>query len=190
MKILARILPADKKASDGSYFPKNVILEYLDSPQYHFRMRSRTCLGAVTHAYRDKDLVRSKVIAVLDEMLLNRIITHYVEEMWFENGWLMGNIVLLNPDVIEEPEATRWIKYVRGLVMNGIEIPVSAFVAGIWNGDKCEKIVDIAGVDFTLDPGFEGASIILDKSRIKEESLENKAHSKTYSRLHIKRKSI
>lgn len=165
IRVLARIIPAETKAVDGSYFTKESIINYLSSPQYFFRKNSKTCLGAVTHAYRDKELTRSNAIAVIDELLLNRIITHYVDEMFFEDNWLMGYIQLLNPELIGDPEASSWIRYIEGLIKNGIELPVSAFVAGKWQGDKCLEIVDIAGVDFTLDPGFKNASIILNKKQ-------------------------
>ncbi|MEM5878063.1 MAG: hypothetical protein QXF12_04245 [Candidatus Aenigmatarchaeota archaeon] len=172
MRILARIIPAEVRASDGSYFTKEALINYLDSPQYHYRRKSKTCLGAVTHAYRDKDLSRSSVIAVIDELLLNRIITHYVDDMFFENNWLMGYINLLDANLIQDKEAAAWIYYVEGLIKNGVELPVSAFVAGKWDGDKCIEVVDIAGVDFTLDPGFKEASIILDKNKKYSRSLD------------------
>ncbi len=165
MRILAKIIPADVRATDGSFFPRQVLLNYLNSPQYEYRKKSKTCLGAVTHAYRDKDLTRSRVIAVIDEILLNRIITHFVDEMFFEDNWLMGYIQLLDFNKIGDEEAVRWIRYIEGLLRNGIELPVSAFVAGKWDGDACVQIIDIAGVDFTLDPGFKGASVILNDRR-------------------------
>lgn len=161
MRTLAKIIPADTKATDGSYFPKQTLIDYLNSPQYHYRMASNTCLGSVTHAYRDPDNLRSKVIATIDEMLLNKIITHYVAEMFYKDGWLMGYIQLLDHTKIQDEEAASWIKYIEGLLRNGIQLPVSAFVAGKWDGDRCVQIIDIAGVDFTLDPGFKGASVIL-----------------------------
>jgi len=161
MEIKARILPIEQKASDGSIFPRKVLIDYLESDTYKHRIATRTCLGSITHGNRDQKTNKFSLVPAVDQMLLNMMITHYVSKMYIEGDWLCGTIVLLPIEPFEGTQVGNWIKMVRGLVMTGIELPVSAVVVGEWQKDLCTKIYDIPGVDFTLDPGFKKAGLVL-----------------------------
>jgi hypothetical protein len=157
----AQIIPINKPATDGSIFKRDVVERYLESAQYNFRKNTRTCLGSITHLYRDKKNVPSDIIAVSDQMLLSRVITHYVSEMHIEGGWLVGTIVLLNEDLFEGTTTYESIRFIKSLLKSGIEVPISATVLGNWSGNQCTEILDISGVDFTLEPGFDQARVLL-----------------------------
>ncbi len=176
MTIKARILPFNKRAADGSIFSREVIAKYLESAQYEFRMNTRTCLGGITHINRDKDKSPSEIIAVVDQFLLNKAITHVVTEMYIEGDWLCGTIELFDENLFAGTEVATNIKFIKGLLQSGVNLPVSAAVFGKWNNNICVELLDISGVDFTLDPGFEGAGVILPGRNIS--SISTRPYSK------------
>lgn len=160
MKIVeAKIIPIEKKAVDGSFFSRKVLMDYLNSESYRYRMETKTMLGGITHINRDKDKTPSDIIAVVDQLLLNRAITHYISKLEIKGDWLMGEIRFLDENLMDSQTAQQ-IKFIKGLILNGIMVPVSASVLADWAGDRAIKIIDITGVDFTLDPGFNNAGII------------------------------
>jgi len=159
--VKARILPFNKRAADNSVFSREVIVKYLESPQYEFRMSSRTCLGGITHINRDKNTSPSEIIAVVDQFLLNKALTHVVTEMYIEGDWLCGTLELFDENLFVGTEVEKNIRFIKGLLQSNIQLPVSAAVFGKWNNNICVELIDISGVDFTLDPGFEGAGVIL-----------------------------
>jgi len=161
MEVIARVIPIGIKASDGSIFPRKVVVEYLESDAYRSRMASRTCLGGVTHGNRDDKINKYEIVPAVDHMLLNQNITHYVSKMWIDGDWLYAHLHIFPPDIFEGTPNAQWIRLIRALLAQNIEIPVSAVVIGQWQNNVCTQIKDIIGVDFTLDPGFEGARVIL-----------------------------
>jgi len=174
MEVIARIIPIEKKASDGSIFPRKVVVEYLESESYKNRMASRTCLGGVTHGNRDDKINKYSIVPSVDHMLINQNITHYVSRMWIDGDWLYGMLYVFPPEIFDGTPNAQWIRMLRGLLANNVEVPVSAVVVGEWHNNVCQKIKDIAGVDFTLDPGFEGAKVLLRQSNNKIQTYSNK----------------
>ncbi|MEM4483661.1 MAG: hypothetical protein QXS19_07065, partial [Candidatus Methanomethylicia archaeon] len=55
----AKIIPIERKAVDGSIFSRKVLMDYLNSESYRYRMETKTMLGGITHINRDKDRVPS-----------------------------------------------------------------------------------------------------------------------------------
>lgn len=155
----AKIIPIEKKAVDGSIFSRKVLMDYLNSDAYRYRMETKTMLGGITHINRDKERSPSDIIAVVDQMLLNRAITHYVSKLEIKGDWLVGEIRFLDENLMDSQTA-ECIRFIKGLILNGVMVPVSASVLADWAGDRAIRIIDIAGVDFTLDPGFERAGVI------------------------------
>ncbi|MCS7318079.1 MAG: hypothetical protein NZZ41_07240 [Candidatus Dojkabacteria bacterium] len=160
MKVTCKVFPIGKPAaSDGSIFTRNVIDEFLKSDLCKHRLQTKTCVGAITHIHRDKKLIKSEIVAVVDQMLLNKAITHYVTDFYIEGDWLMADMKMLDENLMDSQSAEN-IKFIKGLLLNGIEIPVSATVIANWTGNKATKLIDIPGIDFTLDPGFDYAGVV------------------------------
>lgn len=165
MRFIAKAFPVGKAAADGSIFPKNVVEEYLNSDRFKQRLAARMILGSVTHAYRDEETLPSKVVAVEDQMLLSQVITHYATDVYIEGDWVYMELEMLDEKSLEDTEAYKWIKFIKALLMAGIRLPMSVAVLARWNKNVCEEIIQISGIDFTLDPGFAGAGVedIIDK---------------------------
>jgi hypothetical protein len=158
MYVVAQVIPFDKPAADGSVFSYDVVQEYIMSERAKMRLITRTCVGSITHIYRDQKRSPSTIIAVDDQMLLEHAITHYVTDFFIKNNWLMATMKILDENVLDDKTAQK-VKFVKGLLSNGIKLPVSATVQAQWNNNKCVKLIDIVGVDFTLDPSFANAGV-------------------------------
>jgi len=157
--VRCKVIPIEKKATDGSIFSKKVLLEYLQSDMYKYRIENKLMVGGITHLNRDESRTPSRIIAISDQMLLNKSITHYVTELYIQNDWMYGTIKFLDEKIMDEDSAKN-IRFIKGLLLNGIYVPVSASVVAEWRGNVAVRVYDILGIDFTLEPGFQGAGVI------------------------------
>lgn len=149
------VFKLNKKSKRGYYFKESTVRKYLESDQCHNRLHDRTSLGIITHFGRyDKEDTKSK-IPTKDVALINREFTHYISKLFIEEGYLKAELTLLNPELFSG-ETRDKIMFVRGLILSGVKLTISAGIEAYYNPitKEGEEIYDIIGIDFTLDPDF------------------------------------
>jgi hypothetical protein len=153
---------------------KEVIETYLNSEECKEALRLHKMLGTLTHRSRsvasnfpESGAQLSKVIGSDDSALVVSekapSPTHYVESLYVEDGWLWGVIKVLEEDGMDDI-AIQNIRRLSGLLKQSIMPGVSAVIVGYWKGvsgsDHLEKLVNLKGIDVTLNPSWKKAGIM------------------------------
>ena len=174
MRCKCKILSLSEPASDGSMVSKEVIETYLNSEECKEALRLHKMLGTLTHRSRsvasnfpESGAQLSKVIGSDDSALVVSekapSPTHYVESLYVEDGWLWGVIKVLEEDGMDDI-AIQNIRRLSGLLKQSIMPGVSAVIVGYWKGvsgsDHLEKLVNLKGIDVTLNPSWKKAGIM------------------------------
>lgn len=174
MRCKCKILSLSEPASDGSMVSKEVIETYLNSEECKEALRLHKMLGTLTHRSRsvasnfpESGAQLSKVIGSDDSALVVSekapSPTHYVESLYIEDGWLWGVIKVLEEDGMDDI-AIQNIRRLSGLLKQSIMPGVSAVIVGYWKGvsgsDHLEKLVNLKGIDVTLNPSWKKAGIM------------------------------
>lgn len=174
MRCKCKILSLSEPASDGSMVSREVIEAYLNSDECKEALRLHKMLGTLTHRSRsvvsnfpESGAQLSKVIGSDDSALVVSekapAPTHYVEKLYIEDGWLWGVIKLLEEEGMDDI-AIQNIRRLSGLLKQSIMPGVSAVIVGYWKGvsgsDHLEKLVNLKGIDVTLNPSWKKAGIM------------------------------
>ena len=189
MRCKCKILSLSEPASDGSMVSREVIEAYLNSEECKEALRLHKMLGTLTHRSRsvisnfpESGAQLSKVIGSDDSALVVSekapSPTHYVEKLYIEDGWLWGIIKVLEEEGMDDI-AIQNIRRLSGLLKQSIMPGVSAVIVGYWKGvsgaDHLEKLVNLKGIDVTLNPSWKKAGIM----EIMEGSEDEKQFSET-----------
>lgn len=189
MRCKCKILSLSEPASDGSMVSREVIEAYLNSEECKEALRLHKMLGTLTHRSRsvisnfpESGAQLSKVIGSDDSALVVSekapSPTHYVEKLYIEDGWLWGVIKVLEEEGMDDI-AIQNIRRLSGLLKQSIMPGVSAVIVGYWKGvsgaDHLEKLVNLKGIDVTLNPSWKKAGIM----EIMEGSEDEKQFSET-----------
>lgn len=174
MRCKCKILSLSEPASDGSMVSREVIEAYLNSEECKEALRLHKMLGTLTHRSRsvisnfpESGAQLSKVIGSDDSALVVSekapSPTHYVEKLYIEDGWLWGVIKVLEEEGMDDI-AIQNIRRLSGLLKQSIMPGVSAVIVGYWKGvsgaDHLEKLVNLKGIDVTLNPSWKKAGIM------------------------------
>lgn len=174
MRCKCKILSLSEPASDGSMVSREVIEAYLNSEECKEALRLHKMIGTLTHRSRsvisnfpDSGAQLSKVIGSDDSALVVSekapAPTHYVEKLYIEDGWLWGVIKVLDEEGMDDV-AIQNIRRLSGLLKQSIMPGVSAVIVGYWKGvsgaDHLEKLVNLKGIDVTLNPSWKKAGIM------------------------------
>ena len=174
MRCKCKILSLSEPASDGSMVSREVIEAYLNSEECKEALRLHKMLGTLTHRSRsvisnfpESGAQLSKVIGSDDSALVVSekapSPTHYVEKLYIEDGWLWGVIKVLEEEGMDDI-AVQNIRRLSGLLKQSIMPGVSAVIVGYWKGvsgaDHLEKLVNLKGIDVTLNPSWKKAGIM------------------------------
>lgn len=183
MRCKCKILSLSEPASDGSMVSREVIEAYLNSEECKEALRLHKMIGTLTHRSRsvisnfpDSGAQLSKVIGSDDSALVVSekapAPTHYVEKLYIEDGWLWGIIKVLDEEGMDDV-AIQNIRRLSGLLKQSIMPGVSAVIVGYWKGvsgaDHLEKLVNLKGIDVTLNPSWKKAGIMEIMDGIEEE---------------------
>lgn len=155
LKLFHTITPA----SDGSVIPRNVVEEYLNSDTYRNSIESGSVLCSLTHLNRNlkanKDLDSAvSTIGKDDGIMIHRTAVGKITKIYLpddpQDEWVYGICKIFDEDLMDKESAEN-IKYIKGLVRNGVNCSTSAVILGFWNqAECCEKLISIKGNDFTL----------------------------------------
>lgn len=162
-------------ASDGSIVPLNVMEEYIKSEDCQEALRMHKMIGSLTHRSRsiqanfpDQASTLQKTVGKDDSLIIVNekapTPTHYVEDLFIEDGWLWGIIKVLDEAGMDD-FAIQNIRRLKGMLKQGILPGVSAVIVGYWDsnsgmgGDVLKKFVTLKGVDCTLNPSWKKATI-------------------------------
>lgn len=174
MRCKCKILSLSDPASDGSMVSREVIEAYINSDECKEALRLHKMLGTLTHRSRsvvsnfpEQGAALSKVIGSDDSALVVSekapAPTHYVEKLYVEDGWLWGVLKVLDEEGMDDI-AIQNIRRLSGLLKQSIMPGVSAVIVGYWKGisgsDHLEKLVNLKGVDITLNPSWKKAGIM------------------------------
>lgn len=188
MRCKCKILSLSEPASDGSMVSREVLESYLNSEECKEALRLHKMLGTLTHRSRsvasnfpESGAALSKVIGSDDSALIVSekapSPTHYVEKLYIEDGWLWGIIKVLDEEGMDDL-AIQNIRRLSGLLKQSIMPGVSAVIVGYWKGisgsDHLEKLVNLKGIDVTLNPSWKKAGImeVLDEHEEEKEFSE------------------
>lgn len=173
MRCKCKILSLTEPASDGSLVSREVVEAYLNSEECKEALRLHKMLGTLTHRSRSvvsnfpDNAQLTKVIGSDDSALIVSekapSPTHYVEKLYIEDGWLWGIIKILDETGMDDV-AIQNIRRLSGLLKQSIMPGVSAVIVGYWKGasgnDNLEKLVNLKGIDVTLNPSWKKAGIM------------------------------
>lgn len=155
VKYTVNVFKLNKKSKRGYFFKEETVRKYLQSVQCQNRLNDRTSLGIITHFGRyDEDDTKNKIPSK-DVALRNREFTHYISNLYIEDGYLKAELTLLDPSLFSGSSHEK-IMFVRGLILSGVKLTISAGIEAYYNPitKEGEEIYDIIGIDFTLDPDF------------------------------------
>lgn len=162
-------------ASDGSIVPVSVMEEYIKSEDCQEALRMHKMIGSLTHRSRsiqanfpDQATTLQKTVGKDDSLIIVSekapTPTHYVEDLFIEDGWLWGIIKILDETGMDD-YAIQNIRRLKGMLKQGILPGVSAVIVGYWDsnsgmgGDVLKKFVTLKGIDCTLNPSWKKATI-------------------------------
>jgi hypothetical protein len=174
MKVKVRVLKFGTHASDGSQVSENTIRDYLNTPEAQESIKTHRMLGGLTHRIRNINAsgfseatckALKTTIGKDDTGLLidsGITFTHYVTDLFIENGALWAIIQILPEDGFDD-KTVQAIRRIKSLLKNS-SIGVSCVLVGMWSGmkngvDNLERLVYFKGVDFTLNPSFPGSYV-------------------------------
>lgn len=163
-------------ASDGSIVPLEVMNSYLNSQECKDALRDHKMIGSLTHRSRsiqsnfspETAANLSKTVGKDDSLIIvsdkTPAPTHYIDELYIEDGWLWAEIKILEETGMDDV-AIQNIRRLKGMISQGILPGVSAVIVGYWNnntgtsGDVLAKMVNLKGIDVTLNPSWKAAGI-------------------------------
>lgn len=162
-------------ASDGSIVPLNVMEEYLKSEDCKEALRMHKMVGSLTHRCRsiqanfpESASTLQKTVGKDDSLIIVSekapAPTHYIEDLFIEDGWLYGIIKVLDEAGMDD-YAIQNIRRLKGMLKQGILPGVSAVIVGYWDsnsgvgGDVLKKFVTCKGIDITQNPSWKKATI-------------------------------
>lgn len=163
MRLLIRLWTCISPASDGSVIHRNKVEEYLNSEGYKNSIESGSMLITVTH--RDRNLKAMDKGELLvgttgkdDAILLNKSAVGKLVKIFLPDDpmdeWVYGIAELFDETLMDEDSAKN-IKFIKGLIRNGVKIQSSSVIIAYWNqNEECEKLISVRGNDFTLNPAF------------------------------------
>ena len=164
MKCLARLFTTRTRASDGSLIPRHVVEEYLNSDTYRESIESGTTIGGLTHAFRVLPKELKGVVGSDDQLILEKSGIWRLTRIFLpddpQDEWVYGELELFDESQMDTKSAEN-IKYIKGLIRQGIKMTISACVVSYWSEtEEAQKIINIKSVDATLSPAFKGARIL------------------------------
>lgn len=148
-----------KPAADGSIISRAVTEEYLASEDYKTIIRDKIALGGKTHKDRIASDEYKQIIGPDDEVLVKRNSLFYIKKIFIkeDSEYCWAIIHIYDPDNFSG-ELRDEIANLRAMLKEGTKLPCSVVIQAIWSPtNECLKIIRIKGVDFTLNPSFEGA---------------------------------
>lgn len=155
LKLFHTITPA----SDGSVIPRYIVEEYLNSDTYKNSIESGSVLCSLTHLNRNlkanKDLESATgTIGKDDALMIHRSAVGKIIKIYLpddpQDEWVYGICKLFDEELMDKESAEN-IRYIKGLIRNGVKCSTSAVVIGFWSqSEVCEKLISIKGNDFTL----------------------------------------
>lgn len=163
-------------ASDGSIVPLEVMNSYINSQECKEALETHKMIGSLTHRSRsiqanfgaDKAGTLSKTVGKDDSLIIVSdqapAPTHYIDTLYIEDGWLWAEIKILEEAGMDDI-AIQNIRRLKGMISQGILPGVSAVIVGYWsnNGgsgsDVLSKLVNLKGIDVTLNPSWKAAGI-------------------------------
>lgn len=161
-------------ASDGSIVPIDVMNSYLNSQECQEALRDHKMIGSLTHRSRsvqanfpESASTLQKTVGKDDSLIIVSdkapTPTHYIEDLYVENGWLWAEIKILDEDGMDDL-AIQNIRRLKGMISQGIMPGVSAVIVGYWNNsstgsDILAKLINLKGIDITLNPSWKAAGI-------------------------------
>ncbi len=159
MDVSIKLFEIGEKAGDGSFFRENVVREYLNSNECKNALESHQMVGGVTHHHRVKEPEAG--MAQSDHILMEGNLTHYIKELFIKDNALWGMAVIMDDLKDYDEESKKYIATISRALKNGINLPISMSIKAYWNErtNEAEKIIDILGFDFTLDPSFRSAGV-------------------------------
>ena len=171
LKLFHTITPA----SDGSVIPRSVVEEYLNSDTYRNSIESGSVLCSLTHLNRNlkanKDLDSAvSTIGKDDGIMIHRTAVGKITKIYLpddlQDEWVYGICKIFDEDLMDKESAEN-IKYIKGLVRNGVNCSTSAVILGFWNqAECCEKLISIKGNDFTLKLRYLGRYLAIGDEKL------------------------
>ena len=156
MDVRVKLFTLDEQAADGSYFSEEIVREYLNSDIYKNKIKNKTMLGGITH--RDRVKEPESGMGRGDHCLLAGNLTHYITGIELDGDSVYAHCNILNAS---DNESNEYVKTLNRLLKEGVKLSLSVSVQGAWSHDgRAEKINDIEGFDFTLDPSFKSARVV------------------------------
>jgi len=174
MKVLVSLFDTNTKADDGSVISRTVVEQYLASEDYRYLIQNRLALGGVTHKDR-KIAYKWESIGEDDPMLIEDNLTHYITRIFFRDETdpvCYAEIEIFDPEEFSGARKDNIIN-LRGMLNSKVKLPISVVIQGDWDHmENCKKIHRIKGLDFTINPSFDGAGVIkvfssIPKSRLR-----------------------
>lgn len=163
-------------ASDGSIVPSEVMNSYINSQECKDALRDHKMIGSLTHRSRsiqsnfspETSGNLSKTVGKDDSLIIVSdkapAPTHYIDALYIEEGWLWAEIKILEETGMDDI-AIQNIRRLKGMISQGILPGVSAVIVGYWNNnsgtgsDVLSKMVNLKGIDITLNPSWKAAGI-------------------------------
>lgn len=155
------VFKINKKSKRGYFFTEKAVDEYLSSQTCRLRLENKNALGVNTHFKRYSNEETKDKLPEKDVALYDMAFTHFVSRLYKKDGYLMAELTILDPTLFEGKVKER-VSFILGLLKSGVKLPISAGIEAFYNPitKEGEKIYDIIGIDFTLDPDFHDGRII------------------------------
>ena len=176
MNVKVRCCCLGAPAADNSIIPVEPVEEWLRSDDYKNLRDNHLGLGYLTHRGRSVETASENManVSMLKKTVgkddLGLIVhesapayTHYIKEFFIETykgkKWLCAELHILDESGFDEV-AKENIKRLKGLINQGVKLPVSLVVLAYWynepgsHQDIAKKIKTIKSCDFTANPSF------------------------------------
>lgn len=163
-------------ASDGSLVTADVMNDYINSQECQKALANHTMMGSLTHRCRNITTVfpdkpeLKKTVGKDDSLLIVNseapTPTHYIDDLFIEDGWLWGYITILPEDGFDDLGKQN-IRRLKALLNNGVRLGGSCVIVGFWSSDGSygskndylKKCVALKGFDLTNNPSWKDAGI-------------------------------
>ena len=145
--------------NEGSWFPKKVIEEYLNSERCKKRLKDGLILGTTTHKYRN-GAEEVEGLGEDDRLLDEAVILLTVRDMWLEGNEWKAKVEIFDDLDDYAPDELPKIKQLLRLLKNKVNVPCSIVTDADWDDtNKMTYLYDLIGLDFTLNPALPGSKI-------------------------------
>jgi hypothetical protein len=152
----------ENAAADGSRIPRSSVEAYLVSEDYQKVINERTSFCGVTHKDRTVKGENQDLIGPNDAVLVNKNYIGYISKIFTkpQDGFCYAFVELFD-ETLFSGEVRENITNLKGLIASKVVLPVSVVIQAMWStSNVAESIIRIRGVDFTLDPSFEGSTFL------------------------------